>query len=368
MKQIFFTLKYKPHVLVRFLFMLLLSSNSLLSFAQGDSLETCSGCSCEKDLTPSGVMISHVHKKGEWMFSYRFMAMNMNGMQLGTSELNDEEVFLKYLMSSHTMRMDMHMLMGMYGVTSKLTVMAMLHYNVVSMDMAMLPGTSHNHVMEGMAEEEKPMDMNMKTAGIGDTKVHLLYSLFHSPSHYLLASVGVSIPTGDIQQKGKGNSMYASKRLPYAMQLGSGTWDLLPCISYLYQSGRIAWSTQVTSTLRTGYNSVSYKLGNDYTSNTWFSFLWLGTLATSVRLEASTTDHLHGRDKALYAYNEPSAHPLNYGGQRATGFLGASYLFKRSILNGNKLGVEYGIPLYQKVNGTQMPLRFSINASWSYVF
>lgn len=337
-------------------------------YGQTDTLQTCSGCCCETDQTPAGVMISHVHEKGEFMISYRFMNMNMSGMQDGTSSVSDEVVFQKYLMSSSNMRMDMHMLMGMYGITSKITVMAMLHYNFNSMDMTMLPGTEHTHVMDGTVMGNEQMEMTMRTSGFGDTKLHLLYSILNSMHHHVVAAVGVSMPTGSIYEKGGDKSMYPNQRYPYAMQLGSGTWDLLPCASYLYQQGKWAASTQVSAVIRTVQNDIGYTFGNEITSNTWLAYRFLRPLSASLRMEATRTGTIQGKDKSLYAYSEPAAHSKNYGGDRVMAFVGAGYLFQKGILANNKLNAEYGIPVYQDLNGPQMPIQSAINASWSYVF
>lgn len=339
-----------------------------VSYGQTDTLQTCGGCCCEADQTPAGIMISHVHEKGEFMLSYRFMPMGMSGMQDGTSSVSDDVVFQKYLMSSSTMRMDMHMLMGMYGITSQLTAMAMVHYNVNSMAMTMMPGTEHTHVMNGVVMEDEQVDMTMRTSGFGDTKLYLLYGLLNSMQHHVAAAAGLSMPTGNIYEKGDDKSMYPNQRYPYAMQLGSGTWDLLPCVSYLYQQGKFAASTQVSAVIRTGQNSVGYTLGNEISSNTWVAFRFLKAVSASLRLEATSAGTIKGKDKTLYSYTEPSANPKNYGGERVVAYAGASYLFQRGILTNNKLSLEYGTPFYQNLNGPQMPVQFVLNASWSYVF
>jgi len=350
-----------------YLILIVLIVNNLC-FGQIDTTQSCGGCCCQEDLTPSGVMISHVHERGEFMVSYRFMHMGMAGMQSGTASVSDEHIFQKYLMSTSQMRMDMHMLMGMYGISSRLTVMAMVHYNVNSMEMEMLPTASHTHTMKGASMESEEMEMSMRTSGLGDTKLHLLFSLLNSSEHHMVIATGINVPMGSIQEKGSSKSMYPDQRYPYVMQLGSGTWDLLPCVSYLYQMGRFAASTQVTGVIRTGQNSVGYKLGDEISSNTWFAFRFLRSFTSSLRVEASSMGAIKGSDKSLYTYNEPAANPKNYGGERAMAFLGAGYLFQKGVLNNNKLSLEYGMPFYQQLNGPQMPVTYVVNASWSYVF
>ena len=151
--------------------LILLSVMSLFAMAQADSTKSCicpEYC-CSMDPTPSGVMLSHIHKKKQWMLSYRYMTMEMGSMQDGTEKVADSYVFQDYLMTSNKMKMDMHMLMAMYGLSEKLTLMAMFNYNILSMKMQMLPGSTHH--MNGMDMSADATDMNMKTTGISLTRL-----------------------------------------------------------------------------------------------------------------------------------------------------------------------------------------------------
>ena len=91
------------------------------------------------DHAPIGVMADHRHKKGEWMTSYRFMHMDMSGNRDGTDSLSPEEIvttvanpFANPPMMPSTLRvvptdmpMQMHMVGGMYGLSDRITLMAM---------------------------------------------------------------------------------------------------------------------------------------------------------------------------------------------------------------------------------------------------
>ena len=53
--------------------------------------------------------------------------------------------------------------------------------------------------------------------------------------HKLHLNAGLSLPTGDIDEEDDvlaPTGMRPTLRLPYAMQLGTGTWDLLPGLTY----------------------------------------------------------------------------------------------------------------------------------------
>jgi hypothetical protein len=329
--------------------------------AQTDSTFTCVSCICEKDATPAGVMLSHVHAKGEWMFSYRLMHMYSRGMQQNGTDISNEQIYNQYLYSSDRMAMNMHMLMAMYGVSNKITLMAMADYRHSSMSMIAPEGSSHMHngvLMSGS------MAHDMKTSGLGDVSLTALYSIINSSVHHVFLSGGLSIPTGSVQDKGEGGSMYENKRYPYMMQQGSGTWDVKPAVTYTYKRDKLMASTQLVSTIRTGYNAVGYRLGNELSFNNWLAYQWTPWLSTSLRGEIVQIGSIKGNDPGLYAYTEPAANPLNYGGTTAVLYAGINTFF----LTKNKIGIEAGLPVYQKSNGIQANLYTNINLVYAIVF
>ncbi len=319
---------------------------------------SCLNCICKKDVTPAAVMISHVHAAGEWMFSYRYMNMDARGIQQNGTAISNDQVYNQYLMSSDRMRMDMHMLMAMFGFSRKLTLMGMAEYNHSSMNMNAPEGAMHMHPGMNMSTG---MEHEMTTSGFGDLSLTAVYSIIQPSFHHLLIAGGLSIPTGSIQTKGGSGSMYPDQRYPYMMQRGSGTWDILPGITYTYERGKGMASSQLYSTIRTGYNSVGYKLGNKIAFNNWVAYRWFNWMSTSLRVEATAAGSIKGADPDLYIYTEPAANPVNYGGQAVFGYAGVNFYF----LNRNKIAIEGGLPLYQKLNGIQSTLYTNINFNYS---
>jgi hypothetical protein len=317
------------------------------------------------DPTPAAVMISHVHHKNEGMVSYKYMNMGMNGILSGKQNIDKNEVFNNYLMSPDRMRMDMHMIMGMYGITDKLTLMGMFNVNTINMNMSMFTASGHQH----SGTSDLPAAHFMRTSGLGDVKLSAFYSLIKMPNHQLLLGAGVSVPVGNFKAKGASDDgMYPNKNYAYAMQLGSGTFDFLPCVSYLFQHNKATFSSQIASTIRTGYNSLGYKLGNEIGINTWLAYQLLPFLSSSVRIEGNIVDRIDGYNRSLYAYNEPSANGVNYGGKNVNCAIGSVFQFKNRVLKNSRLCVEYSVPVYQNVNRIQMKLSKILTISCSKGF
>jgi len=211
--------------------------------------------------------------------------------------------------------------------------------------------------------------MTSKTNGIGDIQLYAVYEALQKNNHSLFLSGGVSIPSGSIYVKGKSDDMmYPSQRLPYIMQLGSGTIDFLPGITYLFRYNDFSLGTQAISVIRPFNNSLGYHLENKLTLNWWAAYKWLPWISTSARVEDNYTSPITGNDSQLVMANEPSANPANYGEQLVNGYAGVNIYFNRSFLSNSKLAAEYGIPLYQCVNGIQMATRSILNISWVLSF
>ncbi len=335
--------------------------------AQEDSVTCDASCHCIRNLTPAGVMISHVHPKNEWMVSYRYMQMGMGTPMQGSNSIADLAIYTSYLANTPSMQMDMHMVMGMVGLTDRLTAMVMFNYLATKMDMQMLGG--HSHTMNGMTMSSSST-MEMNTQGLGDTKLQVLYGIVKNERTQLVANFGASIPTGSIQQKGLSDDMfYPTTRLPYMMQLGSGTIDFQPGITFVYQKDKLAYSVQAQGTIRPFVNSVGYRYGNELNTTAWLGYNWWKSFGSTIRVEGNWMSAIEGSDKSIdYAFNEISANPNNYGGTRVQGHLGLSYQFEEGFIANHRIAIEAGLPIYQHWKGIQNKLNQTWIASWSYSF
>src|ERR1700751_1581715 len=184
-----------------------------------DSTKNCFNCCRPDAFAPAGIMTDHVHEKTVFAIAYSYMSMQMQGNMSGTNNVPDAQIFDKYMMSPSKMNMQMHMLMPMYGITNRLTVMAMINYNVNTMSMHMMPMQNMMMNMPGMTMTDYGnMPTSNKSSGLGDTKVYALYNLFSNCCHRLVLGAGISLPTASITSKG--TTMQGNNNIfPYNMQL-----------------------------------------------------------------------------------------------------------------------------------------------------
>jgi hypothetical protein len=350
------------------LFMLFLVGQQAV-YAQQTDTAVCPYDCCRPDgHAPLGVMSDHVHGKGEWGFSYSYTNTMFNGSQSGTQKLNDADVYGDYMMSPEKMSMQMHMFMLMYGLTDRLSLMAMFGYTINTMSMNMISPTVMD--MPGMNMGVMPGgQMNTSAMGFSDTRLSALYKLYDRNRQRIVVGLGVGIPTGSISASGV-TMLGGDERLPYSMQIGTGTWNLLPSIAYTGQSQDLSWGAMGDANLKPGMNGAGYAFGNEYHATAWASYRMCSWLSASLRAEEVVVDKISGYDPdiAILMNNDPCSNALNSGGQKTSLYFGLNLYKPKMPCRNNRLMFEYGVPLYQYVNGIQMPNTGTLLAGWQYNF
>ena len=307
------------------------------------------------DVISVDVLGSHVHPAGQWMVGYELMFENMDGNRDGTSRINHDRVLEGFATSPTKMTMQMHMAMLMYAPSNDLTLMAMLPYVLKSMD----------HVTRDGAR------FTERTEGFGDLELRAFYTLFRvrEVQHRLLLNAGVSVPTGSINEKDTGPERSMGRaRLEYPMQLGSGTVDLLPGLTYLGQTANWAWGAEFVPTVRLGTNSNHYRLGNRYRLTAWGDRRVTDWFALSARLDGQRWDNIHGADPTLDPMDEPTKDPKLQGGDRIALLAGISFYVPRGPFQGQRLAIEVGAPTYQSLNGPQLQTDLLVRVGWQWAF
>jgi len=324
---------------------------------------------------PIGVMGDHMHSKGEWMVSYRFMRMHMEDNRNGTNSLSPEEIattvpnrFFGTPGQPPTLRVvptemttNMHMFGAMYAPRDELTLMMMANY---------IDRNMQHITFQGGAGTTRLGEFETETKGWGDTKASALIRLYNDKTHHVHFNAGLSLPTGSIKEEDNvlaPNNTTPRLRLPYAMQLGSGTYDLLPGITYTGKQDRFGWGAQYSATLRLGENSQDYTLGNKHMMTAWASYLFTNAMSGSLRITGETEQDIDGIDSQIVAPVQ-TANPDNYGGERLSLSLGVNAVVPNGALKGHRFSVEATLPVYQDLNGPQMERNNAIIFGWSKSF
>ena len=319
------------------------------------------------DYSPLGVMGNHTHKAGDAMFSYRYGIMEMNGNLDGTTTLSTQDILdAGFMMAPTSMRMEMHMLGAMYAASDSITLMTMLPLKRMEMSSR-----------TDMGETRKA-----KTSGVGDLKLSGIFPLWAAGDHSrtLRLNAGLSIPTGSIKE-----TNMEGKHMAYPMQLGSGTFDLLPGLTYFEEKDGWSWGVQATSVIRLGENGEDYSLGNRFQATAWYSRKLSDLLSASARIEGATWGNIDGQDGSMMMNPmgqpmSPNAHADLRGGERIDILFGLNIFLdtdrwdkwdrvfvdkdngqllrrkpqENSMDQETRLAIEVGFPVHQDLDGPQM--------------
>lgn len=310
---------------------------------------------------PIGVMGDHLHAKGEWMVSYRFMNMGMGGNLLGDEAISDDAIATRIpnrffgmpgqpptlRIVPDTMTMDMHMVGMMYAPTDRVTLMAMLNWVEKDMNLTTYQGGMGTDVLG---------TFGTNTSGMADSSVSALVGLVDTPDHKLHAILGVSVPTGDLDETGQiltPMGMRPTVRLPYPMQLSSGSWDPITGLSYSgWSDNGFGWGAQWRSTWRIDDNDEGYRLGDEHRLTGWGSYALAPAASVSLRLEYLDRGNISGIDPQIMGPVQ-TADPDRQGGQRLDLGVGLN-LAGQGSLAGWRLAFEYLLPIEQDLDGPQM--------------
>ncbi|MEX2578374.1 MAG: hypothetical protein WD342_04885 [Verrucomicrobiales bacterium] len=321
-------------------------------------------------LAPIGVMYEHAHPAGGLMFGYRFSWDHDEGMRQGTSKISPEQIFLErapdgnlYSATPLDMEMSMHMFEIMYAPTDWVTLMLMPMYMEMTMSMRAAPGGGgHGHGgMQGHGGQGA--EMTHATRGWGDTVLAAVFPVAESGGHSLLFNLGVSLPTGAVDLKHNGNLTH------YMMQLGSGTWDVLPGITYTGHNDQFSWGIQSIATWRAeGENESGYRLGDALDTTAWLATSLSDWLSLSSRVAWHHEGEIARHYNAPHKNSSPPDFQSNYGGDRIDLGLGLNFLVPGGPLAGHRFGVEALAPVHQDVNGIQTNREISIIAGWTFSY
>ncbi len=329
------------------------------------------------DHAPIGVMADHRHKKGEKMLSYRYMTMDMDGSRNGTNSLTPDQIAttipnrffgnpgqpptLRVVPTD--MKMDMHMVGGMYGLTDNVTLMAMTSYRTADMN--------HLTYRGGMGTSVRGT-FKTATKGFGDSTVGAILGLDDGGKNgrQFNLNIAFSLPTGSTTETDQiltPMGATPSPRLPYPMQLGTGTIDLKPGLTYFDKSGKFGWGAQASARLPLGKNNQDYQLGDSVQGTAWLAYEPAYWISLSARLKVESQGKIKGIDPAIMAPVQ-TADPDYSGGKTAKVLLGVNLAGQSGALKGHRLALEYGLPISRDLNGPQLETDSVLSLGWQKAF
>ena len=297
-------------------------------------------------LLPFDIMTGHA---GQWMVGYQFMYEKQDGNLDGTASISGATILERFLTAPTDMTMQMHMAMVMYAPTNKLTLMTMLPYIKMSM------GELHRDSTRSTERSD----------GIGDLELRGLYSLYSLKNlrHRVLANFGVGFPTGSVSKRDP-----EGMRMEYPMQIGSGTFSLLPGFTYLGQVLPWGWAADFGATVRIGRNDVGYRLGNRYQASVSIAREFAKWVSLSAGARGEVWENIDGTDSLLDPTDEPTKDANLQGGKRLSALMGITCHPQKGLFKNQHFHVLGEVPVVQSLDGPQLKRSWTIRAGWQLEF
>lgn len=300
----------------------------------------------------------------KWSFSYSYRYGEFEGYLDGDSSRSFSEVLFvpgetrtddNFPVLPTEITQEVHLLTLGYALDSKTNVQISLPY--------IKQGTDHISSVPNYPE------FLLTSSGIGDIALRGNFQVLEKGLSTLWVGVGVSLPTGSIDEVGDTPREPGNQQLPYTMQLGSGTYDFPVLIEHHYAN---KWRSFFSATIRSGSNDRNYRLGNSYSTGTTYQFDQYRFLTPSLGMSYKYTDSINGRDEEITVPNPDFPFPAGitnpdlYGGHIVSANTNLRFNFNPE--DKRSLDLSFSVPLYQYLNGPQPKKRWSIEVKYGFGF
>jgi len=315
----------------------------------------CGKCGGNMPLNIPGSGVPEPH---EFRIKTNFSWGRMEGLKEGTRRLSNNDAQKEYMMIPREMDMLMSNVSVGYAFSDRFFAGIMGMY--MKKDMRML---------NRMDESSR-----MKSEGLGDTMIMTKTLLYADdpliPTNQISLLLGLSLPTGSVDEDRKGSV------LPYSMQLGSGTFD--PFIGILYEGSRTPfwWGSNISYLPRLYENYREYHLGDEFRFDLYGMYQVRYDLLAELQLNGKYQGNIVGQDKAFesgtgHVMNNPDLpfmsnlfDPDNYGGTTIDITTGIQW---QPVPN-HILNIQFSFPIFQNLHGTQLERDFKVALTYYVEF
>jgi hypothetical protein len=156
--------------------------------------------------------------------------------------------------------------------------------------------------------------------------------------------------------------------MEYPMQIGSGSFSLLPGFTYLGQVLPWGWAADFGATLRLNQNNVGYRLGDRYQSSVSIARELSKWMSLSAGVRGELWENISGSDTLLDPTDEPTKDPNLQGGKRLSALFGITFHPQKALLKGQHFHVLGEVPVVESLDGPQLQRSWVIRLGWQLEF
>lgn len=299
---------------------------------------------------PAGVKSDFLLPFGDIYVGFRYSTEKFRGTRIGTQALSGAEVldFFSVAPLTHdrwTGEVDVR-----FGLTPFVTV-----------------EFSAPWVRNEILNETATGFFQSSSQFIGDLSFRGLFDVLDLDQYRLSLTLGASIPTGKISKRGL-TAAGVRGVLPFPMQGGSGSVDVLAGATFLVQNEFASVGAQANSVIRAEDGRKGYRLGDVFSFSVWGAYNVTEWASFSVRGLYETQAEIQGFDPRTDGASDPLANPFAQGGTRVIIPFGVNLYLREGRAAGHRLSLEFYYPVHEDLNGPQMSVDRNLVVSWQTVF
>lgn len=300
---------------------------------------------------------------GPWRFSFTYKQLRLDGYKSGKDDVSIDDV----LFSAGEVRTDQNFPVVPTEITQEALIMS-IDYSIngesnINVSLPYIKqGTDH---VSSVANYDTFLIISN---GIGDIATNYSRVLKRWNKQQLTWSIGLSFPTGSIDEEGDTPRAAGDQQLPYTMQLGSGTWDIPLGIGYQKNASKWTWNAGLLAKIRTGKNDRNYRLGNRLSFSLSAKRHTQNRIKPLIKLQYNNWGAIKGQDDEItvpnptFPYPAAITNPNYYGGEKINATLGLELPIMNQLIT-----MEVGKPIYQDLNGVQNDEEMYFSINWDLV-
>jgi hypothetical protein len=285
---------------------------------------------------------------GTWQLGYRYDFVSRGSNRTGTRREFMSRVFDRgFTRASYSQDIETHTVEVLYAPFDRFTLAARLPIKRIETKHRLDTGESFTTQNQGVGDLEFSGRLRFTRKNQESFNLHL----------------AVQTPTGAITQKDRVPG--GRERLPYDEQLGGGTWNLLPGITYVGRYRGTSWGLQVGAEFTLFHNEEGWSRGDLFHAGGWLGQRWFDLVTTAVQVQWREWGDVGGSDGEI-SDEWPSGNPNLYGGAHLV--LGSSIELAIPGLSGQRLSIDGTWPVYQSLDGPQLEGRWRLGVGWEWTF
>ena len=202
---------------------------------------------------PAGIKADFTLPKGEIYVGYRYFEETFRGSLVGTEEVTSDDVLDFFTVATPSYDRTVHELEVRYGVADWGTLEVSVPFH-------------RNNMLK-----QTTLGFFQSTSDVlGDVSIRGLFRLLEMDEYRLSLTLGGTVPTGKLGKSGP--TATGTGVLPYTMQGGSGSPDILIGGTFQVQNDVASIAAQFNSVIRFMDNWADYRLGNRYDFSVWGAY------------------------------------------------------------------------------------------------